>query len=88
MYQVDNNDNVAYTRYQLQTILPNEVKPPLQREQYAQEVLGEKTIKKKKYYIVKWEDGETTEQEAKLFTQQAPDLVKEYQDKKKKKKGG
>ena len=82
MYQVDNNNNVSYTRYQLQVVNPNETKPPAQREQYAQEIMGEKMIKKKKYYIVRWEDNEITDQEAKLFEKQAPDLVKEYKNKK------
>jgi hypothetical protein len=89
MYQVDDNDNVAYTRYQLQKILPNEVKPPLQREQYAQEIVSKRKVKGLIYYSVRWEDNEITEMDGKQAREQIPDLIKEFNDKnnnKKKKK--
>ena len=80
MYQVDNNNNVAYTIYQLQVIPKNELKPSSkgQVQHYAQEIISKRKVKGLVYYKIKWEDGDITEQDGKQVREDLPDLLKEF----------
>jgi hypothetical protein len=80
MYQVDNDDTVAYTKYQLQIVKDDEMMPPptAQRDFYAQEIVGKKTIRGKVWYEVRWEDGDITDMEGVEARKQLPEMVKEF----------
>ena len=83
MYQVDDNDNVAYTRPQLQIVGNNEVKPPTtkQTKHYAQEIVSKRLVKGKTYYKIRWEDNDITEQDSKQVQEELPDLLKDFKKK-------
>ena len=85
MYQVDNNNNVAYTIYQLQVIPKNELKPSTQGQvqHYAQEIISKRKVKGLVYYKIKWEDGDITEPDGKQVREELPDLLKEFNIRKK-----
>jgi len=80
MYQVDNNNKVAYTKYQLQVVKEDEVKPSSksQRKFYAQEIISKRKVKGKVYYKVLWEDGDITEQDGNQVREELPDLLKDF----------
>jgi hypothetical protein len=86
MYQVDDNKNVAYTKYQLQVVKPNEVKPSskTQVRHYAQEITSQRNVKGKIYYKIRWEDGDITEQDRAQVLEELPELLKEFKEKNKK----
>lgn len=81
MYEVDNNNKVAYTKYQLQVISPNEIKPSTkgQRDFYAQKITNKKKEKGKVYYEVLWEDKTKTFEPRTTLIKQIPDMIKEYE---------
>lgn len=85
LYQVDNKTNVAYTRYQLQVVKANEVKPPtkVQTKHYAQEIISKRKVKGKMYYTIRWEDDDTTEQDFEQVKDELPELLKEFNKKNK-----
>lgn len=87
MYQVDNKKNVAYTRYQLQMVKDNEVKPPTkaQTKHYAQEIVIKRKVKGKMYYTIRWEDNDTNEWDHQQVQDEIPELLKEFNKKNKEK---
>ena len=86
MYEVDNNSKVAYTKYQLQVVKEDEVKPSTkkQKKHYAQEILKKETIKGKVYFTVRWEDNDRTKLPYDQVKDELPDLLKEFNKKGKK----
>jgi hypothetical protein len=80
MYQVDNNDKVAYTKYQLQVVNENEITPKstLQTKYNIKKILKKKKIKNKVYYRVLWEDGSRTDEPRTNLILDIPDLIKEF----------
>jgi hypothetical protein len=84
MYQVNDKTNVAYTKYQLQVVKENEVKPSskVQTKHYAQEIVSKRVVKGKTYYKIKWEDGDITEQEKAQVMEELPDLLKDFNKRK------
>jgi hypothetical protein len=83
MYQVNNNQNVAYTRNQLQIVKPNEIKPnpKLQTKFIVSKILSKEIIKNKIMYKVRWSDNtETVEPRSKLI-KDIPQLIKEFDEK-------
>jgi hypothetical protein len=86
LYQVDNNDNVAYTKYQLQVVKDNEVKPAAtaQKQFYAQKILKKKKEDGLVYYQVLWEDKTKTWEPRKNLINEIPDMIKEFETKNKK----
>jgi len=80
MYQVGGRENVAYTRYDLQIVKPNETKPSTrtQTKHYAQEIISKRKVKGKMYYTIRWEDNDTTEQDYNQVKEELPDLLKEF----------
>lgn len=83
LYQIDNNDTVAYTKYQLKISDGKEVKPNnVSGKEYAQEILSEKKIKGKVHYEIRWEDNSKTFEPRTTMIKQIPDLIKEYKNKK------
>jgi hypothetical protein len=84
MYQVDNNDNVAYTKNQLQVVSKDEKLPS---EKILHKFIIEKIIKKVKlknkiYFEIKWANHEKTTIEPRTtLIKDVPDLVKEFEQK-------
>jgi hypothetical protein len=80
MYQLDNNDNVAYTKYQLMEIKGEEKKPDksIQKQQYAQKITNKKMIKGKLHYEVLWEDKTKSFEPYQTLKNEIPDLIKDY----------
>jgi hypothetical protein len=81
LYQVDNDDRVAYSRYQLQLVRDDEVKPTTRdgAQQYAQRITNKKTEKGKVMYEVEWEDKSRTYQPRAQLMTEIPDMIKEYE---------
>jgi hypothetical protein len=88
MYKVGDNGNVAYTKNQLQIVKDNEVKPSNKvQKKFEVEKIIEKFKKKNKwYYKVLWSDGDITEQLKSAFTNEVPDIVKDFESNLKKQK--
>jgi hypothetical protein len=84
LYQVDNDSRVAYSRYQIQIVRDDEVKPTTRdgAEQYATEIVSKRKVKGLMYYKVKFEDGDVIEWDAKQVKEVIPDLLKEFNKKK------
>jgi hypothetical protein len=84
MYQLDNNDNVAYTKYQLQVVNDDEEKP---KSTLPKKWIVEKLVKKfkknnKLYYLVKWEGyKKLTEEPRSILIKDIPELIKEFEAK-------
>ena len=83
MYQIDNNNNVAYTKYQLQLVPKNELKPSTkgQVEHYAQEIISKRKVHGLMYYKVRFEDDDVVEMDGKQIREELPDLLKEFNKK-------
>jgi hypothetical protein len=83
LYEVDNNNNVAYTRPQIQVVQHDEVKPSpkAQKQFYAQKITGKKKEKGLVYYEVVWEDKSKTWETRKQLIGEIPDMIKEYEAK-------
>ena len=80
MYQVNHNDNVAYTKNQLQVVKPDEVKPSakLQHKYTIDKLIGKKKIKGLVYYHVLWKSGERTWEPRKELIKDVPEIVANY----------
>jgi hypothetical protein len=72
---------VAYSRYQLQLVRDDEVKPTTRdgAQQYAQRITNKKTEKGKVMYEVEWEDKSRTYQPRTQLMTEIPDMIKEYE---------
>jgi hypothetical protein len=81
LYQVDNDDRVAYSRYQLQLVKDDEVKPTARdgAEQYAQSIKGKRTHKGVVQYLVNWESGEDSWEDLKSIKDSLKDMIKEFE---------
>jgi hypothetical protein len=75
---------VAYSRYQIQIVRDDEVKPTTRdgAEQYATEIVSKRKVKGLMYYKVKFEDGDIIEWDAKQVKEVIPDLLEEFNKKK------
>jgi hypothetical protein len=81
MYQVNDNENVAYTRNQLQVVNKNEIKPSkhLQIDKYqVEKILGKFKINNKIYYEVLWRTGEKTKEPRSELIKDIPLLIKQF----------
>lgn len=80
MYQVDNNSKVAYTKYQLQVLKDNELKPKIssQKKYLVQKILRRFKIKNKIFYEVLWGDGSKTNEPRNNLLLDIPDTIKEF----------
>jgi hypothetical protein len=84
MYQLDNNDKVAYTKYQLQVVNENEEKP---KSTLPQKWVVEKLLKRFKksnkiYFLVKWKGyDKLTEEPRTNLIKDIPELVKDFEAK-------
>ena len=85
LYQLDDKDHPAYTKYQLLVSDGKEVNPNSEKE-FAQEVVGTKKERGKLYWQVRWENGTYTWEPNTSIGKQIPDLIKEYKQKNKVKK--
>jgi hypothetical protein len=82
MYQVDNKDNVAYTRPQLQIIENNEVLPKTNRL-VAKQIIGKKKVKGKIEYNILWQDDTTSWEKYEKIKNDLKELIKDYNDQQK-----
>jgi hypothetical protein len=82
MYQVNNNNNVAYTRNQLQ-IVKDEIQPSskLQQKFIISKILTKERKKNKIFYNVKWSDNSTTLEPRSTLIKDVPQLIKEFDEK-------
>jgi hypothetical protein len=82
MYEVNNDDNVAYTRNQLQVVKSDEKKPnsKLQKKVIIDEILERYKKGNKIYFKVKWSDGDETEEPRTSLIKDVPGLVEEFED--------
>jgi hypothetical protein len=81
MYQVDDNTNVAYTKYQLQVVDENEKKPNISAQK---KYLIDKLIKRFKknnkiYFEVQWNDGSITNEPRTNLIKDVPKLVEKFE---------
>jgi len=87
LYMVDNNKRVAYTKNQLQVVPENEKDPMGEvvirgkpKSYIPEKILGEKKIKGKLYYLVKWRGFKDPEYTiASDFKTDQPALVDKYE---------
>jgi hypothetical protein len=84
MYQVNNNDNVAYTKNQLQVVKSDEVQPSTKGQTtfLIDKILSKIKQKGKIYYKVLWDDGSETTEPRSMLMQDVPDLIKDFDKKK------
>lgn len=82
MYQVDNNNNVAYTRNQLQVVKSDEKQPYAknQRRLLVEELVERIKKGNKIYYRVKWSDGTVSDQLRSELYEDIPGLIDEFED--------
>ena len=93
LYLLDNDPDTAYTKNQLQIISPNEELPDKkilkgkEPKYIIEKILGEKLLKKKKHYLVKWKGWiDPTYEPAKQVEEDVPELVDQYKKNKLKNK--
>lgn len=82
MYQVDNDKRVAYTKYQLQVVKENEIRPTTQSQnKYNIEKLIRRFKRSNKiYFEVKWEGyNETTNEPRSNLMKDVPEMVKQFE---------
>jgi hypothetical protein len=81
MYQVDNNERVAYTKYQLQVVRDDEVKPKsnIPKKYIIRKLLKKLKVKNKIYFEVLWGDGSKTKEPRSELIKDVPDLVKDFE---------
>ena len=86
LYQVDNDNRVAYSRYQLQIVGEDEVQPTIRdgAQQYAQEITGKRKHKGIIQYEVKWENGDKSWEDLKSIKDDLKEMIQEYLNKNKK----
>jgi hypothetical protein len=82
MYQVDNDTRVAYTKYQLQPIHENEVRPTQQsqRKFVVKQLLQRIKKKNKIYFKVLWDDGSITEEPRTSLMKDIPLLIQQFEE--------
>lgn len=82
LYEVDNDNNVAYTRNQLQVVRSDEKKPSskLQKKVVIDEILERFKKGNKIYFKVKWSDGDITEELRASLYKDVPGLIEEFED--------
>jgi hypothetical protein len=82
MYEVDNDNNVAYTRNQLQVVLSNEKQPTTKK--HKREIIEKilKRIKKGKAisFEVLWKSGKVTIEPRTNLMEDVPGLIEEFED--------
>jgi hypothetical protein len=84
LYQLDNNDQVGYTKNQLQQVDDKEELPErIADEKYVIEKLVKRFKKNNKiYFTVKWKGyTKTTDEPRSEIIKDVPDLVKAFEDK-------
>jgi hypothetical protein len=81
LYQVDNDSRVAYSRYQIQIVRDDEVKPTARdgAEQYAQFITGKRKHKGVVQYQVKWESGEESWEDLKSIKDSLKEMIEGYE---------
>ena len=81
MYQVDNNDNVAYTKLQLQVVGDDEVQPSMEgnRLMEVKEILKKLKKKNRVYYEILWSDDTTSEEPRTQLLKEIPDMIKDFE---------
>jgi hypothetical protein len=91
LYNLDDDTSTAYTKNQLQ-VIGDETGPEEKAISrvgkkkgvetfYVQEIIGHKTVKKKKFYEVRWKGiKDTTWEPAKNMKEDVPEYVQEYED--------
>jgi hypothetical protein len=82
MYEIDNDDNVAYTRNQLQVVKSDEKRPnsKLQQKIVIDEILERIKRGNKIFFKVKWSDGDITEEPRNTLHQDVAGLVEEFEE--------
>jgi hypothetical protein len=83
MYQVDNNTKVAYTKYQLQVVKPDEIAPSTssQNKFVVKKLLKRLKLKNKIYFEVLWGDNSITNEPRTNLIKDIPLLVKQFESK-------
>jgi hypothetical protein len=81
MYQLDNNTNVAYTRYQLQVVDENEKRPNVSgQKKHLIDKLTKRFKKNNKiFFTVKWSDGTYTDEPRTNLMKDVPKLVEQFE---------
>jgi hypothetical protein len=82
MYQLDDNTRVAYTKYQLQIVKNNEVRPTTlsQNKWNIEKLIRRYKRNNKIYFEVKWEGyNETTNEPRTNLIKDVPEMVKEFE---------
>jgi hypothetical protein len=81
MYQLDNNRNVAYTRYQLQVVDENEKRPNVSgQKKHLIDKLTKRFKKNNKiFFTVKWSDGTYTDEPRTNLMKDVPKLVEQFE---------
>lgn len=82
MYEVDNDDNVAYTRNQLQVVKSDEKRPnkKLQRKIVIDEILERIKRGNRIFFKVLWSDGDITEEPRNKLHEDVPGLIEEFEE--------
>lgn len=82
MYQVDGDDNVAYTRNQLQVVLSNEKKPSmkLRKREIVEKILKRIVKGNKVFFEIQWDSGDVTEEPRTQLIKDIPGLIEEFED--------
>jgi hypothetical protein len=82
MYEVDNDDNVAYTRNQLQVVKSDEKRPnkKLQRKIVIGEILERIKRGNRIFFKVLWSDGDITEEPRNKLHEDVPGLIEEFEE--------
>ena len=86
MYQLDNNKKVAYTKYQLQVVTDNEIRPSTKSQK---KFTIQKLLKRYKYenrivFDVLWEDGSKTIEPRVNLIKDIPLLIEQFESKSRK----
>ena len=82
MYEVDNDDNFAYTRNQLQVVKSDEKRPnsKLQKKVVISEILERYKKGNKIYFKIRWSDGDETEEPRTSLMKDVPGLIEEFEE--------
>ena len=81
MYQLDNNTDVAYTKYQLQVVKSDEITPTTssQSKFLVKKLLKRFKLKNKIYFEVLWGDNSKTDEPRASLIKDIPLLINEYE---------
>ena len=82
MYEVNNDDNVAYTRNQLQVVKSDEKRPnsKLQKKVVISEILERYKKGNKIFFKIRWSDGDETEEPRTSLIKDVPGLIEEFEE--------